>query len=115
MTQEEGTGQLGWKEECCPGQSEGGRGYFRQWKEQGEDTKVQKNLEGLGGAVIERQDAVVPETVGSPAWLPGVTSQLCHVVAVGWARGTASLHIRVPVEKMQITIGFCEIYMAQYV
>ena len=104
MTQEEGTGQLDWKEECCPGQSEGGRGYFRQWKEQGEGMKVQKNLEGLGGAVIERQDAVVPETVGSRAWLPGVTSQLCQVVAVGWARGIASLHITVPMEKMQIII-----------
>lgn len=48
MAQEEGMGQLAWKDECALGQSEGGRGHFKQWKEQGEGTKVQMNPEGWG-------------------------------------------------------------------
>ena len=68
--------------------------------------RVRKNLGfGGGGGAVERQDVAVAETVGSRTWLPGITSQLCHGVAVCWAGGTASRYVRVPVKKMQIIIA----------
>lgn len=66
--------------------------------------KVQKNL-GFGRGAVERQDVAVAKTVGSRTWLPRVTSQLCHGVAVCWGGGTALRYVRVPVKKMQIIIA----------